>query len=46
MLTVLSVSRPKREKPGTRTLCYSSVDGKEDKHAVAIFKFKYRSLGE
>ncbi|KAJ4378253.1 hypothetical protein N0V86_005953 [Didymella sp. IMI 355093] len=41
-----SVARPKQEKPGVRSLSCSYVDGTEDKHAIAIFNFKYRSLGE
>ncbi|KAH6639650.1 hypothetical protein C7974DRAFT_373858 [Boeremia exigua] len=38
-----SVDIPKVHK-GTRSLFYTSVDGNEDEHAIAIFNFKCRSL--
>lgn len=44
-LTLCSVDIPKVHK-GTRSLFYTSVDGNEDEHAIAIFNFKCRSLGK
>ncbi len=40
-----SVDEPKR-RGGSRSLCYKNVDGKNDEDAIAIFNFKYRSLGK
>lgn len=44
-LTVCSIDKPGQEK-GARNSCYTDVDGSGDEHAIAIFNFKYRSLGE
>lgn len=42
---MVSVDRPQLRRTG-KSFVYDSVDGEEDKHAFAIFTFKYRSRGQ